>query len=374
MNQSLHDDDERTNLAILTMHDEHRPFRGNHFNFIDLIKKGRELGAFVYVLTAKDIKRRAHKWNGYVYNAETKSWTRQLLPLPHVMYNRIPTRKDEMLPEVQRKIRFCLKQDSVRVFNPAFFNKWTLFEWLNKSKATKKFIPATKRLTSPDDLESFLALHHDIYLKPVRGKAGKGIMKVQALPGQRLPYRLSIQNARKSHHSHHGTIARLWSTFKQQIDGEDYLMQQAIALTSYNKRPFDLRVLVQKNQYGEWTISGIGARVAGRSSITTHVPRGGSIDEPEKLLSLAYGQEAAKLTLQRVHQAAHMIARQIERASGQTLGEMSMDLGIDNARRIWFFEANSRPMKFDEPDIRKRSLERIIQFSQYLARTKTRSR
>jgi hypothetical protein len=50
------------------------------------------------------------------------------------------------------------------------------------------------------------------------------------------------------------------------------------------------------------------------------------------------------------------------------LGEMSLDLGVDTAGQMWFFEANSRPMKFDEPDIRKKSLERIVQYSQFLIR------
>ncbi|MNE78462.1 hypothetical protein D3C80_1748710 [compost metagenome] len=47
---------------------------------------------------------------------------------------------------------------------------------------------------------------------------------------------------------------------------------------------------------------------------------------------------------------------------------MSMDLGIDTEGSMWFFEANAKPMKFDEPHIRKKSLERIFQFSHYLSR------
>ncbi len=43
-----------------------------------------------------------------------------------------------------------------------------------------------------------------------------------------------------------------------------------------------------------------------------------------------------------------------------------MDLGIDSEGVLWFFEANSRPMKFDEPLIRKKSLERIFHYSDYL--------
>ncbi|MNO08507.1 hypothetical protein D3C81_2311920 [compost metagenome] len=47
---------------------------------------------------------------------------------------------------------------------------------------------------------------------------------------------------------------------------------------------------------------------------------------------------------------------------------MYMHLGVDEEGGLWFFEANSRPMKFDEPAIRKLSLERIFQYCQHLAR------
>ena len=85
---------------------------------------------------------------------------------------------------------------------------------------------------------------------------------------------------------------------------QDYIVQQGIALTRYKERAYDLRALVQKTAKGEWSVSGIGARVAGKASITTHVPRGGSIDEPRKLLTHAFGAKEAKNILKRVRTAA----------------------------------------------------------------------
>jgi hypothetical protein len=371
LNVRLHDSTAQTLIAILTMHDEHRLFRGNLFNFIDLIRTGKEMGAKVFVVTAKDIKLGNPKVKSFVYNAETKAWTQKLLPLPHVIYNRIPSRKDELLPEVQQTIQACMKHKNIHLFNPSFFNKWTLFEWLSKAKTTKKFIPATRKFFHLQELESMLRQYSLVYLKPARGKAGKGIMKIDfANSNVGLLYRLHIQHMKKSRISLHRTIYELGQKLQQHIGLEEYIVQQGIHLAKFNNRAFDLRVLVQKNAKGVWSLTGIGARVAGSLSITTHVPRGGSIDEPEKLLKLAFGQEAAKQIMRRVRLSAYAIARQIEKASKNTMGEMSLDLGIDTSGQIWFFEANSRPMKFDEPEIRKKSLERIIQYSEYLKQSR----
>jgi hypothetical protein len=351
------------------VHDEHRLFRGNLFNFIDLIRTGREMGAKVCVVTAQDIKLGNPKIRSFFYNAETKSWSQKMIPLPVVIYNRIPSRKDELQPEVQQTIQACMKHAKIHLFNPSFFNKWTLFEWLSKASTTKKYIPATRKLIQINELDALLQHHSLVYLKPARGKAGKGIMKVEVTQTE-FPYRLHIQYMRKSRISLHRNLIDLGMKIKQHIGMEEYIVQQGIHLAKYNNRAFDLRVLVQKNAKGLWSITGIGARIAGNFSITTHVPRGGSIDEPEKLLNSTFGHVQGKLIIQRVKLSAYAIAEQIEKAAKHTMGEMSLDLGVDTSGKIWFFEANSRPMKFDEPDIRKKSLERIIQYSEYLTHSR----
>ncbi|MEI7024755.1 YheC/YheD family endospore coat-associated protein [Paenibacillus sp. y28] len=366
----------KTVIAILTMDDDNRKFRGNHNNFIDLIRAGQESGATVFVVTVKHLKLTQKRVMGYVYDFNAKSWMPQWMPLPNVIYNRIPLRKDEMQQEVQQIITACTRHRSIKLFNPTFFNKWTLYEWLNKAKTTKKYIPTTQKLSSRGDLKALLSVHSALYLKPERGKAGKGIMRIdreiQKLK-RRTQYSLTIQEEKNSQTLRYKELDGLWTNLKQVVGDEEYIVQQGIPLSVYKNRPFDLRVLVQKNSKGLWDLSGIGARLAGKSSITTHVPRGGSIDDPEKLLAFSFGTLPAKRLIQRIKKASLSIARQIEKKSGYLLGEMSMDLGVDRGGNIWFFEANSKPMKFDEPHIRKKSLERLIQFSTYLTNKQGRS-
>ncbi|MFB6367153.1 YheC/YheD family protein [Paenibacillus elgii] len=363
---------EHPTLAILTHSDETRLFRGNQENFIDLIQTGAERGVLVYVMTTTDFKLSGHKAVGYTYNAADKTWRRRLFPAPHVIYNRIPYRKFELLPEVQQVIQTCMRQRRIRFFNPSFFNKWTLFEWLNHAKKTRGYIPVTKRLSSGEELDKLLAEYPFLYLKPIRGKAGKGIMKVSRslLDTKSKIFELSIQEKTKSHISRYPSVSRLWSEVQGLIGSKDYIIQQGIPLSSYKQRPFDLRVLVQKNGKGLWSVAGIGARLAGKLSITTHVPRGGSIDDPAKLLTYSFGGPGSRRIITRAKKAALIIAKQIEKSSGHMLGEMSMDLGVDQEGHIWFFEANSKPMKFDEPPIRKKSLENLILYSIYLSKHK----
>lgn len=352
-------------LAILTMDDNKQYFRGNIENFIDIIKTGRKFGFTVYLVTVRDLNLQAKRVSGYCYQ-DNNVWVLKWFPLPDIIYNRIPLREDENLPIVRHKIKEIISCPSIHLFNPYFFNKWYLFQWLIKCNLTKKYIPATKKLSTTRSLRNMLLKYPYLFLKPACGKAGVGIMTLHTNHTKVLKFRLQVQTKKRSISYKCTSVTKLWQRISKEVATHNYIIQQGISLVANHRRPFDLRVLIQKNGVGKWEVTGIGARIAGTSSITTHIPRGGSIDDPEKLLIPLFGLQQAKKIITRVQHVALIIARQIEHSSGHLHGEMSMDLGVDTTGQIWFFEANSKPMKFDEPHIRKHSLERIFQYSKYL--------
>ncbi|TVX92316.1 YheC/YheD family protein [Paenibacillus agilis] len=356
-------------VAILTIDDDKDYFRGNRSNFADLLLAAKKMGYTSYIITIKDLKLQAKRVIGYRYVADKDEWRQEWFPLPHILYNRIPQREDEMQPAVKKKLQDIMKHPTIRMFNPTFFNKWKLYKWLNKSNATRPYIPHTLKLTNAEQLNKMLHHHSYLFLKPVSGKAGMGIMTLRLNLNNGFKYRLRIQDKSKNISYNCTSISKLWSRIIKQAGSAKYIVQQGITLASINKRPFDLRALIQKTEQGNWDITGIGARLAGSASITTHVPRGGSIEDPSKLLTSLFGEQGSARILARIRNTALVLARQIEQEAGKPLGEMSMDLGVDAAGGIWFFEANAKPMKFDEPDIRKRSLERVYQYSTFLMKS-----
>ncbi len=355
--------------AILTMHDDQKLFLGNRDNFIDIIKTGAQQDVDIYVVTAKDLKLNESQIIAYRYDFNSELWVQQRIPLPKIIYNRIPFRKHELQPDIQKLIQRCLKHRAIRFYNPHFFNKWTLFEWLRKSKTTRRYIPSTQRYVKTLRFAPLLGRYPLLYLKPESGKAGSGIMQVRKEPSKKAPFHLVVPTRKSCRVYKFSRLSSLRVKLDKFIKDEPYIVQQGIELSQSKKRPFDLRVLMQKNEKGRWDLTGIGARVAGSSSITTHVPRGGSIDDPIQLLVSSFGSAGGKKIYQRAKRAAFLIVRQIEKECGHTLGEMSMDLGVDTQGSVWFFEANAKPMKFDEPDIREKSLKQTIHFMKYLSKS-----
>ena len=338
-------------------------FKGNKKNFIDIIQTAKGLGALVYVFNVEDIQWSTKTTGAFLYNEKEESWNYiASMPLPHVVYNRIPYREDEEKNYVQSALKQFKSMPNLHIYNSHFFNKWHLYEKLGKESRVSHYIPDSVKCNSSKDLLKMLRKHALLYLKPIDGKAGKGIMTIETKTnGWILKQRIGEKTITKSFQSEH----QLWMMIRSRMQ-IGYVIQQGIPLATYEGRFFDIRVLIQKDITGTFRVSGIGIRVAGKNSITTHVPRGGSIASPDAVLGQVRSADYNEF-MKRLNKTVLELASALE-SHYPGLGEMSMDIGLDNDGGLWFFEANAKPMKFDEPHIRKTSLERIIEYSQYLSK------
>lgn len=351
-------------IAILSS-DSRVPFSGNHYNFRDIIQMGRKMGVTVYVTTPKLLAQAGSTVKGYLLDRRTKKikWIPTILPKPNVIYNRIPNRKTEKHPNVQAVIK-RIQQSSTPIFNPHFFDKWTLYKHLSTDDICKKYLPTTMKIDQESVLNTILASHPSVMLKPIEGKAGIGMMRITKTAHG---YECIIQTVNEKKRWELSTSKEVWQLIYPYLQRRAYLAQQHISLAQYGNRPFDVRMLFQKNISGKWGVTGVGIRVAGEKAITTHVPMGGRIESCSTVLTSVFGEEEAKKLRDRLEKMGVMIAKTIEKKQGYQLGEMSMDIGLDKNGRPWFFEANAKPMKFDEPEIRELSLQRLIQYSLYLS-------
>lgn len=326
-------------------------FHGNRNEYRGLVRTGRSEGRFVYVLPAGQVTDQRW-WRGYVPVGKGQ-WV--AIPCPHAeaVYNRIPTRNLERTPVVEAA-RARLQLESIPMFNPSYFNKAELYQVIAASH-TAHYLPETFTQLDGRRLRDLLSRHSGVYLKPSGGSVGHGMMLAEHAPGG---YKLSVM---KQSHCQTYTVTgfeTLWNTVLQQRLPGNYVLQAAVPLIEWNDRPCDFRVLLQKHS-GNWVLVGTGVRVAGEGAITTHVPNGGHIAAAEPVVRKWFGNRAAGV-LHGLEAANLELARTVDRHYQGALGEMSIDIGIDRQGNIWFLEANSKPMKFDEPEIFERSLHGVL--------------
>ncbi|TCP58940.1 YheC/D-like protein [Tumebacillus sp. BK434] len=353
-------------IAILTVvRSSTGGFRGNKANFKDIIKAGKRLGQTVVVCTPEGLRSR-ERMECFVYTGKGATpWKRAVLPLPNVVYNRVPDREAERRPEVLR-VKKWLAEQQIPLFNNRFFDKAEIHDWLQGEQETSRYLPYTEALRQEEQIGRMLRRHKLVYVKPADGKAGDGIIQIRA---EGKGYAVTVQKKGQRTRTQVSTRQEAAALAAKAVNNRPYLLQQGISLATYDGRQFDLRLLLQKNRHGHWRVTGMGARIADSDGITTHVPNGGRIEKAGVALQSAFGKSRAAALEEKVKDMALLIAAAIERqchSEGQ-IGEMSMDIGVTADGTLYFFEANAKPMKFDEPYIRAKSLLRLLQYCEFLA-------
>src|SRR5688572_27067475 len=102
-----------------------------------------------------------------------------------------------------------------------------------------------------------------LILKPRIGSVGQGIVRIEPQGGRSA--RLTAKRASTL------SYKALRKALKTRINSGRYLMQHYLKLARYEERPFDLRVPVQRDESGEWTVPGMVAKVAGKHPFLTNL-------------------------------------------------------------------------------------------------------
>lgn len=341
---------------------------GQNESFTEILSIAQRMNCIAYVFSPLDIDWAKTAVWGYRYNQKLPSgeWERHPFPMPSVIYNRIPNRTMEKREDIRKVLNLLRYKYGPRFFNPFFLDKWETHKILCNNKQTASFLPETRKLEDPNIIAKMLNRYESVYLKPTANSLGNEIIKMYKTDDG---YHFIHQSL--NHPLREGPVtscSELVAGLPLAEDNAQYLVQQGITLAEFQARPFDLRLLVQKNRLGKWQRTGLAARIAGKGSITTHVFYGGTRFPAEEVIREAaryhgFSVESVKKQFKNIQSA---IPRAIERAYNKFFGELEMDVGIDRQGKVWFFEANSKPFRFDEKIIRAKSLVRLIHYVRFL--------
>ncbi len=324
-----------------------------------LLQRAEKQGMLVYLFSPQDIDPLGRTVLGY--GLQGGKWGFARYPLPDVVYDRVPSRRDEQRQDVVRAKE--LLQKECHYFNPAYLNKWDVHSMLVKRAESAVYLPETRLLNTLADLTYFVARYDEVYLKPTMSSVGRGIMKVTKTDGGYLLHRRQGQSGTPSFYP---SVTQVYAALGPVRRKSTYLVQQGIDLATFRGRHFDIRALAQKNGAGHWTVTGMAARVAAPGAIVTHVPNGGM---RQPLIRVVPDERLASIR-QQLRKAGRVIPKVLEEEMGKIFGELSLDLAIDSSGKVWLIEANAKPFQFDEPAIRGIARQRLLDYACYLDENK----
>ncbi|MCM2996499.1 YheC/YheD family endospore coat-associated protein [Paenibacillus cellulositrophicus] len=350
-----------------------QPF-ASRTNFIKQLLREGKRKSYIFAFTPKDINWQQETVRGYFLN-DNGTFYRKTVPLPDVVYNRLPSRKAETSSSINQ-LRERLTRKRIPFFNWSFFNKSDIYRLLEDDNTVNRYVPESHINPSPERIKDMLERHQFLYYKPSAGSLGKGIYRLTYLPrrGYFARYRKGGGNVLLRFSNFNSLMRMLKSRHGRTL--ETYVIQQGIRLVEIDNCPIDFRFHMHKNGNNKWVVVGVGAKKAGRGSVTTHLKNGGSLLTPEQALSRTFGDRSDEV-LQNAKKVAITLAEAIEFHHQHLLGEIGFDLGIDQDEKVWMFEANAKPGRsiFSHPSLKaegKASVEHILEHCLYLSKFRRR--
>ncbi|MEK5060440.1 YheC/YheD family protein [Paenibacillus shunpengii] len=346
-----------------------QPF-GSRTGFIKQLLTHGNQNSYTFGFTPKDIDWGNERIYGYFLNS-SGGFSRRYVPLPDVVYNRLPSRRSDF-SQSTNQLRDRFERKNIPFFNWSFFNKSDIYRLLEDDQTVNIYVPESHMNPSMEMIKEMLDRHQFVYYKPSAGSLGQGIFRLTYLPKRGYYARFRKPG---------GNVLLRFTSFKKLATmlqarlgsrTKDYVVQQGIRLIEIDGCPIDFRFHMHKNGNNEWVVVGIGAKKAGKGSITTHIKNGGSLMTPEHALSKTFGDRAQEI-LQKSKNTAIKLAEAIEFHHKHLLGEIGFDLGIDQEAQVWMFEANAKPGRsiFRHPSLRtegKASVEHILAHCMYLSK------
>jgi glutathione synthase/RimK-type ligase-like ATP-grasp enzyme len=307
-----------------------------------LADAGKNEGALVYIFGIQDVDFERTRVRGFVY--KDGRWQPAQLPFPDAIYDQVLSRKLETNKHYVKQRERLSSIYGSRIFNDGFFDKWQVHEWLMNDPKVRPHIPQTVRYTNAQYAVAFLRSHHTTFLKPIHGSLGLGIVKVTRHSDGSITYEIKQQEQRV--YTKVANPEAALKALRGRLKSRPYLMQEGISLATYQDRPFDLRIVLQRDGSGEWKRTKIFARVAKLGDFTSNISSGGEALPVTKVLELIYQQEAKRRRCRSmIRKVSTMVTSIIESQSNKQFGELGIDMGVDDHGNVWIIEVNSKPWK-----------------------------
>ncbi|TES57971.1 hypothetical protein E2L07_01195 [Halalkalibacterium halodurans] len=297
----------------------------------EFIAYSNKQGCLTYVIHPSEWSMEKANATTY-YNSE---WIDTFVPLPHVVYNRIGSRRLEKSALVQGMMA-SFHSHHIPIWNERFLDKGEVHTLLADAPSVREHVPPSWPTWDEATLLQLLAEGKNAFLKPKDGKEGKGIFKLSFDEERLIVHRHTEQVI------HFRTVEHFLRVFFFK-NKQNYMLQQGISLMRENESVVDFRLLLIKTANGRWKVVSAVARQSNAGHFLTNIAQGGTFRTVQDVLSSWYDQSHASSQWTKMKQVAKDAAATLE-TSGQLI-ELGLDMAIDVNDHIWIIEANTKPSK-----------------------------
>lgn len=282
-----------------------------------------------------DLRPGAKKTTGYVWR--NSRFVKTTVPAPKVVHNRAIYKKKKQ----NRKIA-QLAARGMYIYNGRNrYGKVRIHQLLMEDVPLRIHLPETMEAT-PINIRDMMSRHEELILKPNSGSIGQGVMMLKRR--EEGAWQLESGGGPKPDVQPFKLAEPLPRLLRERIYARRYLVQQRLPLATWDGRPFDIRVSVQRGADGEWQMTGMVGKVAAERSYLTNVAQGGVVMTMEQLLAKFPDLDPAEVRAG-INRFALRVAERLGRALPR-MADLGLDVGMTEAGFPMFIECNGRDLRY----------------------------
>ncbi|MFC6334729.1 YheC/YheD family protein [Paenibacillus septentrionalis] len=185
-----------------------------------------------------------------------------------------------------------------------------------------------------ENLKQMLGTHHKVFVKPIVGTGGFGVIQVKK---QANGYAFQIRSSVYQYQSFDAMFQQL----KKKMRNRSHMIQKGIDLLTIDGCPVDYRVKYVY-EYGRWRYRAIVGRKAKRGLAVTNLTQGGKLMKGAAAIAATLGSTAVQSKKAEMRRLTERCTAILTRKY-PGLTHLGYDYGIDKNGKIWLFEVNTNP-------------------------------
>lgn len=336
-----------------------------------MITEGRKLGLEIFVFTPADVHKSHRLLLAQLYDPHSGKWTRKWQKFPDMIFDRCRVQRSERFRQLKQ---FRLKYTDLVYLNRPLSNKWAIHQQLSKRAAFRPHLPATEPFKGFHSVKRMLKQNSLVYLKPINGTGGRGILRIEPVKKQGGLYLVEGRNHKRHIIPQQRVRLDRLEPRLHNWNMDDYIVQQGIPVQLPNGRVHDYRMLVQKNGQGIWELTGCAGRIGAHRSVTSNLHGGGRAVPMNQLLAQwIQAEDHREKIIKQGEKLGLDIAAYLEESYG-ALCELALDLAISKDGHIYVLEVNPKPARevfsrIGEKETYRRAIARPMEYALWVYNT-----
>lgn len=336
-----------------------------YINEIASLAESCEMEVFRFL--PSDIHPHTLQVKGKKYDSKTKRWLESVLPIPPIIYDRCFYGDDEHSKQCLPIVSWLKSRNDITFLGYGLPNKLEIYKTL-RSTSLASYLPDTQAISDTGFVLKELAAKQKIIIKPINGSQGYGIYYLKK---NDRTIHVKTEKHKKIISRIFPNEAKLLQWLKPLIKQRDFLLQPYLELSNNEQQPLDVRVLLQKNEYGVWRELGRGIRIGSTGGILSNLNAGGTvISFSEWLTSLPPAK--GEYIRQELEYILTSLPALLEKEF-LPLFEIGVDIGIAKNGSIWILDINSKPgrkvLLQTRPDLKETIHLHPLLYGKYLSET-----